>query len=177
MRGRKENIPMETNSREKPIHYALKKQLCRHCTARIERGYVRCAGPWRARTWYPWLQLACFLQCAIKRDFSNLIGHCCGFPCNNRSPGLAAKAAVMEMRQLGSETVRLLASSQSVASVHAVVKELVENALDAEATNVEVKLVRSTFLHTRCCVDGLILCIIIDKPYGFIYGIIQYCLY
>ena len=51
------------------------------------------------------------------------------------------------LHRLGSETVRLLASSQSVASVHAVVKELVENALDAEATNVEVKLVRSTFLH------------------------------
>ena len=47
------------------------------------------------------------------------------------------------MQQLGKETVRLLSSSQAVASVYAVVKELVENSLDARATNIEVKLVRN----------------------------------
>ena len=45
------------------------------------------------------------------------------------------------MQQLGGETVRLLAGSQTISSVQAVVKELVENSLDAGATNIEVKLV------------------------------------
>lgn len=46
------------------------------------------------------------------------------------------------MNQLCAETVRLLSSSQVITSVHAAVKELVENSLDAKATNIEVKLVR-----------------------------------
>lgn len=45
------------------------------------------------------------------------------------------------MQQLGGETVRLLCSSQVVSSVYAVVKELVENSLDAKAISIEVKLV------------------------------------
>ena len=45
------------------------------------------------------------------------------------------------MQQLDGETVRLLSGSQTISSVHAVVKELVENSLDARATNIEVKLV------------------------------------
>ena len=46
------------------------------------------------------------------------------------------------MHQLSVETVRLLSSSQVITSVHATVKELVENSLDAKATNIEIKLVR-----------------------------------
>ena len=45
------------------------------------------------------------------------------------------------MQQLGGETVRLLCSSQVISSVYAVVKELVENALDANAVSIDVKLV------------------------------------
>ena len=47
----------------------------------------------------------------------------------------------MAMRLLPNETVRLLSSSQVITSVHAVVKELLENSLDAKATNIEIKLV------------------------------------
>ena len=45
------------------------------------------------------------------------------------------------MQELDRETVRLLAGSQTISSVKTVVKELVENSLDAGATNIEVKLV------------------------------------
>ncbi|XP_069589958.1 PMS1 protein homolog 1 isoform X2 [Ranitomeya imitator] len=48
--------------------------------------------------------------------------------------------ALLNMHQLSSSTVRLLSSSQVITAVVSVVKELVENALDALATNVEVKL-------------------------------------
>ncbi|KAM3917039.1 PMS1 protein homolog 1 isoform 2-T2 [Leptodactylus fuscus] len=44
------------------------------------------------------------------------------------------------MHQLSSSTVRLLSSSQVITAVVSVVKELVENAIDASATNIEVKL-------------------------------------
>ncbi|XP_075686039.1 PMS1 protein homolog 1 [Rhinoderma darwinii] len=44
------------------------------------------------------------------------------------------------MHQLSSTTIRLLSSSQVITAVVSVVKELVENALDAFATNIEVKL-------------------------------------
>ncbi|KAG8543603.1 hypothetical protein GDO81_024234 [Engystomops pustulosus] len=44
------------------------------------------------------------------------------------------------MHQLSSSTVRLLSSSQVITSVISVVKELIENALDAQATNISVKL-------------------------------------
>uniref|UniRef100_UPI00358FD67D PMS1 protein homolog 1 isoform X1 n=1 Tax=Myxine glutinosa TaxID=7769 RepID=UPI00358FD67D len=44
------------------------------------------------------------------------------------------------MKQLPAETVRLLSSSQVITSVTSVVKELLENSLDANATNVDVKL-------------------------------------
>ncbi|XP_077131532.1 PMS1 protein homolog 1 isoform X5 [Ranitomeya variabilis] len=47
---------------------------------------------------------------------------------------------LLNMHQLSSSTVRLLSSSQVITAVVSVVKELVENALDALATNVEVKL-------------------------------------
>ncbi|KFP70087.1 PMS1 protein 1, partial [Acanthisitta chloris] len=44
------------------------------------------------------------------------------------------------MKQLPGETIRLLSSSQVITSVLNVVKELIENALDASATNVDIKL-------------------------------------
>ena len=47
----------------------------------------------------------------------------------------------MSLHQLSKETVHLLSSSQVITSVYAVVKELVENSLDAKATSIEVKLV------------------------------------
>ncbi|KAK1336477.1 hypothetical protein QTO34_002506, partial [Cnephaeus nilssonii] len=44
------------------------------------------------------------------------------------------------MKQLPTATVRLLSSSQIITSVVSVVKELVENSLDAGATSIDVKL-------------------------------------
>lgn len=46
------------------------------------------------------------------------------------------------MKQLPPDTVRVLSSSQVITSVVSVVKELMENALDAGASSVDVKLVR-----------------------------------
>uniref|UniRef100_UPI00398EE715 PMS1 protein homolog 1 isoform X2 n=1 Tax=Pristiophorus japonicus TaxID=55135 RepID=UPI00398EE715 len=45
------------------------------------------------------------------------------------------------MQQLPPDTVRLLSSSQTISSIVNVVKELVENSLDANAASIEVKLV------------------------------------
>ncbi|NXL85753.1 PMS1 protein, partial [Alectura lathami] len=44
------------------------------------------------------------------------------------------------MKQLSAETVRLLSSSQVITSVVSVVKELIENSLDASATSIDIKL-------------------------------------
>lgn len=44
------------------------------------------------------------------------------------------------MKQLPATTVRLLSSSQIITSVVSVVKELIENSLDAGATSIDVKL-------------------------------------
>ncbi|KAM5324327.1 PMS1 protein homolog 1 isoform 1-T2 [Glossophaga mutica] len=44
------------------------------------------------------------------------------------------------MKQLPAATVRLLSSSQTITSVVSVVKELIENSLDAGATSIDVKL-------------------------------------
>ncbi|XP_004601446.2 PMS1 protein homolog 1 [Sorex araneus] len=44
------------------------------------------------------------------------------------------------MKQLPAATVRLLSSSQIISSVVSVIKELIENSLDAGATSIEVKL-------------------------------------
>lgn len=45
------------------------------------------------------------------------------------------------MKQLPGETIRLLSSSQVITSVVSVVKELIENSLDASATGIDIKLV------------------------------------
>lgn len=45
------------------------------------------------------------------------------------------------MKQLPAATVCLLSSSQIITSVVSVVKELIENSLDAGATSIDVKLV------------------------------------
>lgn len=47
------------------------------------------------------------------------------------------------MKQLSAEIIRLLSSSQVITSVVSVVKELIENSLDANATNIDIKLVSS----------------------------------
>ncbi|XP_072197254.1 PMS1 protein homolog 1 isoform X1 [Excalfactoria chinensis] len=44
------------------------------------------------------------------------------------------------MKQLSAETVRLLSSSQVITSVVSVVKELIENSLDASATTIDIRL-------------------------------------
>lgn len=49
------------------------------------------------------------------------------------------------MKQLSAETVRLLSSSQVITSVVSVVKELIENSLDAGSTSIDVKLVTIVF--------------------------------
>lgn len=45
------------------------------------------------------------------------------------------------LQPLKSDTVRLLSCCQVITSVQSVVKELVENALDAKATSISVRLV------------------------------------
>ncbi|XP_055145967.1 PMS1 protein homolog 1 isoform X3 [Symphalangus syndactylus] len=55
------------------------------------------------------------------------------------------------MKQLPAATVRLLSSSQIITSVVSVVKELIENSLDAGATSIDVKLVLIT---TRTAADN-----------------------
>nr|XP_032802165.1 PMS1 protein homolog 1 isoform X2 [Petromyzon marinus] len=61
----------------------------------------------------------------------------------NRSrdnPGYRRRVRDIVMKQLSAETVRLLSSAQVASSVWSVVKELLENSLDAHATSVEIKL-------------------------------------
>ena len=51
------------------------------------------------------------------------------------------------LQKLPSDTVRLVSSSQVITSIVSIVKELVENSLDAQSDNIEVKLVsRKSFL-------------------------------
>ncbi|XP_026552690.1 PMS1 protein homolog 1 [Pseudonaja textilis] len=61
------------------------------------------------------------------------------------------------MKQLPAETVRLLSSSQVIVSVVSVVKELVENSLDANSTSIDVKLENYGFekIEVRDNGDGI----------------------
>jgi len=47
----------------------------------------------------------------------------------------------MSISQLPPSTIKLLTSSQVITSVFSAVKELIENSLDAGASNIDVKLV------------------------------------
>lgn len=53
------------------------------------------------------------------------------------------------MNKLSSDTVRFVCSGQVITSPSSVVKELVENAVDAGATIIDVRLV-SRFLKVQC---------------------------
>lgn len=46
------------------------------------------------------------------------------------------------LHELPKDTIRLLGSSQVITSVFSVVKELIENSLDAGATSLELRLVK-----------------------------------
>ncbi|XP_058044655.1 PMS1 protein homolog 1 isoform X1 [Ahaetulla prasina] len=61
------------------------------------------------------------------------------------------------MKQLPAETIRLLSSSQVIVSVVSVVKELVENSLDANASSIDVKLENYGFekIEVRDNGDGI----------------------
>ncbi|NXJ91342.1 PMS1 protein, partial [Corythaixoides concolor] len=61
------------------------------------------------------------------------------------------------MKQLSAETIRLLSSSQVITSVVSVVKELIENSLDASATNIDIKLENYGFnkIEVRDNGDGI----------------------
>ena len=52
----------------------------------------------------------------------------------------------MSIKPLSGDTVKLLKSTQVITSIYSVVKELVENSLDANAKNIDVNLV------SHCCI-------------------------
>ncbi|MEJ1271129.1 PMS1 homolog 1 mismatch repair system component [Cricetulus griseus] len=89
-----------------------------------ERARARrsCGRPTRDPAARPWLKLAAVGgECLSSRE-------------------LEATLLRVRMKQLPAATVRLLSSSQIITSVVSVVKELIENSLDAGATSIEVKL-------------------------------------
>jgi len=51
------------------------------------------------------------------------------------------KGNVMSMQQLPSETIKLISSTQVITSPSSVVKELMENSIDANATIIDIRLV------------------------------------
>lgn len=52
------------------------------------------------------------------------------------------------LKVLSSDTIRLIGSTQVITSVSSVVKELIENSLDAGATSIDIKLVCN---QNFCC--------------------------
>ncbi|EPY77792.1 hypothetical protein CB1_001183002 [Camelus ferus] len=64
---------------------------------------------------------------------------CGSFQGRTRCQGIGSLLTA-RMKQLPAATVRLLSSSQVITSVVSVVKELIENSLDAGATSIDVKL-------------------------------------
>ncbi len=55
------------------------------------------------------------------------------------------------MTKLPQSAVRLIASTQVITSVFSVVKELLENSLDAGANNIDIKLVSLQVTYYRPC--------------------------
>jgi len=51
----------------------------------------------------------------------------------------------MSIKNLSQETVRIISSGQVITSITSVIKELVENSIDAKATSIECKLVGGGF--------------------------------
>lgn len=49
----------------------------------------------------------------------------------------------MSITSLDENTIRLVTTTQIITSVYSAVKELVENAFDANAKNIEINLVRT----------------------------------
>lgn len=52
----------------------------------------------------------------------------------------------MPILALDVKTVKLITTTQVITSVYAVVKELIENALDANADNIEINLVCNKYI-------------------------------
>jgi DNA mismatch repair ATPase MutL len=48
----------------------------------------------------------------------------------------------MSLKQLPPDTIRLISSTQVITSASSVVKELLENSIDAHATTVNIRLVQ-----------------------------------
>ncbi|XP_068101010.1 PMS1 protein homolog 1 isoform X2 [Hyperolius riggenbachi] len=68
------------------------------------------------------------------------------------------------MHHLSSETIRFLSSSQVISSAVSVIKELVENALDANANSIEIKLVH---IATKSAADEVSTLYVLDSK-GYI---------
>ena len=58
---------------------------------------------------------------------------------------------VGDLKKLPNTTVKLITSSQVITSVFSVVKELVENSLDAKATSIDIKLVIPSYADLVRC--------------------------
>lgn len=61
----------------------------------------------------------------------------------------------MPISALDANTVKLITTTQVISSIYSVVKELVENALDANADNIEINLVCNNLFNTKYICLGL----------------------